>query len=459
MGSISLEISDGALGILPPNTDNIHVKVGCCSLGTALEIYSFSDIKTLRETLGEGPLVEAAAHALLVAGGPVYCVRVTPDTAGVASAITKSGSGPTVTVAGAAYDTYSVKVLITKGGILGAGKCKISLDGGENYLGEILIPAGGTYAIPHTNLTLTFPAGTYVLDEYYTFTTTQPLYDESEMTAAMAAILADSRTWSFVHFVNLPADGPETEDFAQQAATDMALAETAARYAFAMLDCGPDSDADLLAAFVSFANARVCVPAGEIMLNSAIYPRLLSRPAAWSVAARLAAIAPGESPGYVGRGILPGVDELVRDERITEGLEDARFTVLQTYVGLAGAYVADGRMMAALGSDFSTIQNRRVIDKASTIARTTLLPFINSSVRVNADGTILDVDAVRIESRVEAQVRAGVVNPGDATSVSAQVNRATDVLATSSLEVTVRVRPLGYAKDITIDIGFEANAA
>lgn len=459
MGSISLEISDGALGILPPNTDNVHVKVGCCSQGTALELYSFSDIKTLRETLGEGPLVEAAAYALAVAGGPVYCMRVTPDTAGAAGAITKSGSGPTVTVAGAAFDSYNVKVLITKGGILGAGKCNISLDGGQNYLGEIVIPGGGTYAIPGTNLTLTFPAGTYVLDETYTFTTTQPLYDEGTMEDAVEALLEDSRTWAFVHFVNLPVDGPETEDFAGQASADMTIAEAAARYAFALLDCGSDSDADLLTAFASFSGARVCVAAGEVMLRSAIYARVLSRPAAWVVAGRLASVAPSESPGYVGRGALPLVDSLVRDERVTEGLEDGRFTVLQTYIGLPGAYVADGRMMAASGSDFSTVQNRRVIDKASAIARAALLPFINSSVRVNADGTILDVDAVRIESRVEAQLRAGIVNPGDATAVSAQVNRATDVLATSSITVTVRVRPLGYAKDIEIDIGFEANAS
>jgi hypothetical protein len=460
MGSISIEVSDGALGILPPNTDSANVKVGVCSSGTALELYSFSDIKTLRETLGEGPLVEAAAHALSVAGGPVYCMRVTPSTAGAAGSVTKSnGSAPNVSVAGAAYDSYSVRIRITKTGILGAGKCRISLDGGENELEEIVIPGGGTYAIPRTNLTLTFASGTYTAADTFTFATTQPLYTESEMTAAVAALLADSREWAFVHFVNLPADGPKTEDFAGQASTDMTTAEGAARFAFAVLDCGPDSDADMLSAFASFSSPRVMVAAGEVMLRSSIYARVLSRPAAWVVAARLAAIAPSESPGYVGRGALPSVSELVRDERVTSGLEDARFTVLQTYVGLAGAYVADGRMMAASGSDFGTVQNRRVIDKASKIARAALLPFINSSVRVNADGTILEEDAIRIESRVEAQLRAGIVAPGDATRASAQVNRATDVLATSELNVTVRVRPLGYAKDITVDIGFEANAS
>jgi hypothetical protein len=47
------------------------------------------------------------------------------------------------------------------------------------------------------------------------------------------------------------------------------------------------------------------------------------------------------------------------------------------------------------------------------------------------------------------------VNPGDASSASVVVNRTANILSTQILPVSIRVVPLGCAKTISVDIGFQ----
>jgi hypothetical protein len=169
---------------------------------------------------------------------------------------------------------------------------------------------------------------------------------------------------------------------------------------------------------------------------------------------RLASVRVSRSPGAVADGPLVGVVSLTRDERRTPGLYDQRFSVGLTYAGFAGFFADLGRTMAANGSDFSFVMNGRVMDVVCTTARLAGLQFLNSSVRVNANGTILEQDARGIEQFIESAIRAQVVSQGDASDCSVQVNRTDNILSTQLLRIKVRVVPLGYAGSISEDIGF-----
>src|SRR4051794_13200356 len=92
---VTNSITDNALGIIEVNARQ-SAKIGCCSSGTANTVYAFNDQKALKDTLGTGPLVEAAAHTLAVSGGTVLCVRGTGSTAGSAGAVTHTGTGVSV---------------------------------------------------------------------------------------------------------------------------------------------------------------------------------------------------------------------------------------------------------------------------------------------------------------------------------------------------------------------------
>jgi hypothetical protein len=450
---ITLTVTDNALGIVPETIDGISAKIGISSLGTPNILYSAGDVTTLKASLGVGPLVEAAAHQLAISGGPVYCMPAAIVTPGAAGAVTHVGTGPTMTVAGAAYDSYQAVVTILAGGALGVATFQYSL-GVSGSSPPIMIPSGGTYAVPDSNLVLTFPAGTYVAGETYSFSTTAPMYDSTALTTALTALLADAREWRFLHVVGLPATVAAAAGIA--AAVDVAMVSAAANYRYvrSLIECPEDTDANLITGFAAFASTRVFVAAGTEDLTSGLSGRTYKRPAAWPVAARAAKAPVHEDLGRFASGPLPGVGKLYRDERATPGLDSQRFTTLRTFISKPGAYITGGRTMAVPGSDYQLIQNGFVIDKACRITRLALLRYLNDSIRVDATtGFIVELEAVAIEADVESQLKAGLVSAGNASDVVVKVARNNNILSTQTLQTTIRVVPFGYARFITADVG------
>jgi hypothetical protein len=456
----TLTIRDGALGVALASFTGVSAKVGCCSSGTAYEVVEVSNQQTLIDTFGRGPLVEAVAHQLAVAGGPVLCCKSPSSTAGAASAVTPVGTGTSVmTVTGAALDAYQAIVLIVQAGASLAALTatfKYSLDNGRTYSAEIAMPVAGVYAVPNTGLTLTFAAGTFVAADTYTFTSTGPSSTLVETMLAVDAVLADSQQVFNIHVLGIPADLTAAAALFSALDTKMSSAATTLfRYLYSTMELPVATDAAIKAAFLSLSSTRVEVAAGFLNLSSAINGSAYNRPAGWVSTARAAAVVPSEDLGRVATGPCKGVVALTRDEYQTSGLDVARFTTMRTHVGRQGSYLTSGRILAATGSDFQLIQHRRVMDLASATVRNAQLEYLNDSVRVDATtGLILETDARTIDAKIEGAMRAAVSQPGYASEVSALVDRTVDILSTQTLRVKYRVTPLGYAKTIDGEIGF-----
>lgn len=543
---VTFDIQDNALGALPANVAGASVKLGVCSKGTANTLQGYSDINTLKKDLGQGPLVEAIATVLNEAGGPVYACPVTISAAGTVGAVThegpgtgtvtptaapdreiiakvstagtlgtaavqfnvdgqgfgapitsvgpgpwdvqvpgsplvtlrfpagtyvlnetytfattgamtQSGAGPVVTrPSTSAVDAYDVRIEIATGGGLGAGAFVYSLDGGNNWSPVIAIPGGGgIYAIPTAGLILTF-SGTFTEGDTYAFTTTAAGFSNSNVTAALDAILALSTEWGFIHVVGTHATAALAAGLATAVGTKMTAAETAFRFAFGIIECPTvgQTDQNLIDEFDDFAHSRIMVCAGDAGVVSPLTGRTVRRNCAWVVSARLAAIKASEDPAWVGRGPLTGVQSLYRNEAVTTMLDEQRFTTLRTHVGRAGYYVTNGRMMATGGSDFSFVTNRRVMDRACQIARAAELPFLNQDVRVDKDGHVNEKDAQQFEADVNAQLRAGLLGPQLASDTRVVLSRSANLLSGEAAPVTIRVVPKAYFKHIETDIGF-----
>jgi hypothetical protein len=235
----------------------------------------------------------------------------------------------------------------------------------------------------------------------------------------------------------------------------MTSAETAFRFAFALMEAPKDTDANLISAFSSFASTRVVVAAGFEELFSPITGRIHERSAAWPIAARAAKVPIHEDLGRVITGPLPGISILQRNEFATPGLDSQRFATLRTIIGRQGFFISNGKVMASAGSDFQLVQHRRIMDKACAVARNALLNFLNDSVNVDAaTGFILEKDAQNIEAFVEGQLDAALLAPGSASAIQVTVKRDENILSSQTLRVTIRIVPLGYAKTIVQDIGF-----
>lgn len=548
-----ITIEDGALGTLPPNVAGASVKIGVCSKGTPNTIKGYSDIKLAERDLGRGPLVEAMAAVLAVAGGPVYAVPVTPTVAGEAGAVTHEGPGTgTVAVAehndrvikakvttagalgtaafaydvdGAGYgspilssasapydllvpgtlatvrhpagtyvlnetysfpvnggavvhrnaadngagtgpamdrvsaspvDVYDVQIEIQTSGGLGVGAFVYSLDGGNNASAVIAIPADGIYPIPGTGLVLTF-ADTFTAGDLYTFSTTAAGYTSSDVNAALDVATAGPTEWDHVHIVGMAADVEDALTVATGVQVKMNAAEVAYRYAYAVVELPThEGDAAVAAAVASFAALRVMLCAGDADMVSPITGRVHRRNCAWAVTGRIAGIKPGEDPAWVGRGALNGVKGLYRDEAQTPLLDEGRMTTLRTHRGRPGYYITNGRIAAPGGSDFTYVQNRRVMDLACRITRAAELPYVNQLVHVDEEtGFIDEKDAQQFEADVASQLRTGVVAPGNASGASVVLARNINLLSGAEQPVTVRVVPLAYLKNIETSIGFQ----
>lgn len=168
---VTITVRDGQLGQLPASTANASMKIGVCSDGIVGQLYSFADNSAMQTSIGQGPLVDASAQVIGVAGGPVYMIPINPSSAGSASAVGHTGSG-----AGAIAVSFAprvpVAVKITTGGINGVAAIAISVNG--SVYGTPIATTGGTftYAVPGTLTSVILASGqTWVLNDVYTIGT------------------------------------------------------------------------------------------------------------------------------------------------------------------------------------------------------------------------------------------------------------------------------------------------
>nr|WP_279231971.1 DUF2586 family protein [Thermus hydrothermalis] len=458
---VTINVQDGNLGVLPALGEGVHVKIGVASQGPVNEVVAVSDTKRAKEVFGSGPLLEAIGVAFAQGAGAIYAVRVNASVAGTVGTISKTGTGTgTLAASGSPLDAYEVVVRITRTGARGTAAFVYSLDGGDNWSPEIAVPSGGTYTLPGTGLTLTFTNGatepSFVQGDEFRFTTTAPGYSLTDLNNALNALFAQAQLrYQFVHVV-----GAATPTVAAAVDARMTEAATQHRYIWAILDAEDKSDSQLRTDWASFASTRVGVGAGYAEIASPITGRVHRRPISWLWAGRRAARPAQEDVGRVASGPLVGVVRLHRDEYVTPGLDEARFTTARTYPAYAGYYLTQGRLMAPPGSDFELDQYRSVMDLACTVAYQAGLRFVNESIRVDpATGGIAERDAVRVEGYIAGMLRAAL--KGKVSEIEGQpavrvtVDRTENILSSRRLPVSIAIIPLGYAKFISVEIGFE----
>lgn len=475
--SVSFSILDPGLGLTNPAT-SIPIFLGCCSAGTANVVGSISRISDVPTVLGQGPLAEHVAHALSVAGGPVRYVRLTGSVAGAAGSVTKTAVGSstgTVTVAGAAYDAYEVIVTIKKTGALGVGEFVFTLDNGRTTSAQRTIPAGGTYAIPNTNLTLTFvPGGGPTIFENgdtHAFMCTAPYYSTTNLATAVTAMLASVVDFDFIVLVGQPAAASGGATMFSALDTHLSTFEAAKRPYRAIMDgAGLDTTTNALSAFASIASKRIMKSYGTDFVASSKPIEGYGTPnmsGVASLAARAAASLISTDLARVASGSLVGVSGISYDEDKQGLLDSAGWATKRTWQGRAGYYITNGNLSSPAGSDFKYWQHGRCMDVACRSVIDDMISISSSGFRTVPDaanpsiGLIDPRDATAYETKFERGLRGKLTEPrnaegtgGHVSAVGAHVDRTNNALSTSTIQVQVGIRPLGYAKTLIAQLGF-----
>ena len=150
------------------------------------------------------------------------------------------------------------------------------------------------------------------------------------------------------------------------------------------------------------------------------------------------------SSAYIGSRM---VDEFTPTE--LDNFANAGFIVLHIREGISGYFF--GRDNMCSDDDFRILVYGRLIDKAQSISTATTTPFIETAVRVNPDGTVNDADATYLEETIKAQLLAQMGDQISGADVIIPIDQ--DLINTNTLEMTVKIQPLGYMTWIIINLG------
>jgi hypothetical protein len=460
----TITVRDGALGLVEGPTSRILALVGVCSLGTAEEVATYTDASELQEDLGTGPLVEAAVHVLTVAKQPVVVVPVNASVVGVASAVTadKTGTGD-MTVDGDPLDAYSVIVeLLVLAANLAARTAtfRYSLDGGVTYSSDIAMPLSGVYEIPGTGLTLTFTNGasgtSFEVGDAYSFTCTAPGFAADDLSDALDALLADqTREWFGVHVVGAYSSASLAAGMYAAVKTKLATAASNYRFVWGIIEVPDGTATTIVDAFASTNSTTVTAAAGVAKMTSAISGREYTRSSAWAIAARAASVPPKEDLAQVKTGPLPFVKQSTLSDAALNALNSAGFATLRQHKGLAGVYVAEGRIKAPTGSDFQFVQYRRIMDIGSLALRRAMLQLLNADLDVDElTGFLTEAQANALRNEAIARYIQPALR-GQIAALELTIPTAVNLVAGEMLTPTLRLTPFGYAKQIAASISFK----
>lgn len=555
LNEVTMTVQDGNLGLTGPSADRVHVKIGCAASGSLNTVEQYAEPSTVRTRLARGPLARALGFALASTTlgrrvGTTLGVRCATASVGYVGPVRAAPVGAatgTITVAatsaGSIPDRHEAQVEVTATGTLGTGRFRFSLDGGNTWSAESVIPAGGTYAIVEAGVTVTFVPGagpTFFQDgDLHHFRTVAPAFDATGLAAAFAALRAYLGEFFLVHVVGTlqpalsavtsvgtsppvvtvggtPADhwpfkvkitlggalatakfqysldGGATYNGADiLTAATYAIPETGVTLAFPAGTYNVDNEytfsstnttgittvynavraemasglgvfeyagavieapAGYGSALVTTKNALtqdplMSVAAGFVKARNGLDSRVEKRSVAWPAVARLAAIPPGEQAMRRAAGPLALVDDLYEDARTAPELAEAGFIAARTVRGLTGTFLEDTPMCAAPTSDVRGWVERRVLDVMQRVGRAALLAFQGASLRVEAGTGYLDErDAARVDDYVATRVREALRE--QVSSVAVATVRTDNLVATPTLRVAISAVPLGYAKSI-----------
>lgn len=469
---------EDGLGLAPP-IRNRPLILGVSSAGTALQRTPMTQPSAVVDGFGEGPMPEAACRVLQIAGGPIDVIKSPSSVAGVMSAVTKTPVGSstgTITLAGAPYDAYNLIIEILQSGSLGAGTFRYSLDGRglaisdhKTYSEELTIPAGGTFAIPRTNVTATFVPGggfpeAFEDGDIHTATGTAPHYNLTDLASAMAAVQADPGEVTFILFTGQDASAAAAATAFAAIDSHLTALENQHTYVRGIMDAGDDTAANVATAFAAVSDKRITVCYGLVELPSA---KTFS---AWAAPSQLVTVAfaqragkllLSEDPGRTASGAIEGASNPSHNEFFEASLDSHKITTTMSYPKTAGLFFTNGWLKSQIGSDYRYWQHGRAMDAGCDVVYQQQQQMIASEPRTNADGTIFENDARAWEGKVTTALENIWTKPSNASGnqghvseFSYAINRSVDLLNTETIESDVAVRPLGYPKTFITTLGF-----
>lgn len=188
------------------------------------------------------------------------------------------------------------------------------------------------------------------------------------------------------------------------------------------------------------------------------------------MAGRLATLPVQRNIARVKNGALKSIAMFIGEKPVEENasavsdLYDAGYITPRKYVGKAGYFFTDDRLACEQTDDYAHITARRTIDKAYRIAYAALLDLMMDELPVNEDGTLQHGIIMAWQQMMENAVNRAMTAAGELSAdengagCKAYIDPTQNVLSTSKIELTLKVRPFGYARYVDVKLGFQVEA-
>lgn len=128
---------------------------------------------------------------------------------------------------------------------------------------------------------------------------------------------------------------------------------------------------------------------------------------------------------------------------------NAGYIHYHTREGVSGYFFSVDKM--AGNDDFFILVRGRLIDKAQRISTSSATPFLESSVRITPEGNINDVDAIYLEETIKTQLLTQM--SGQISAADVIIPTEQNLIETSTLEMQVKIQPLGYLTWMIVNLG------
>ena len=138
---------------------------------------------------------------------------------------------------------------------------------------------------------------------------------------------------------------------------------------------------------------------------------------------------------------------------LIESVDNKGYIFLIKEVGFSNTFNNDSYTSVAVTNDLATIENNRTIDKAKRGLNIAITPKLGSPLRVNPDGTLRE-DVIKTFKSLAGKPLSEMESNGELSAFEVIISSAQNVVATSTLTMTVKLVPVGVTREIVINLGF-----
>lgn len=155
------------------------------------------------------------------------------------------------------------------------------------------------------------------------------------------------------------------------------------------------------------------------------------------------------SQGYLSNGSKVDAVSYIED------LHDKGYIAMRTFAGKTGFYFTGDPTCTIITDDYAFLSRRRVINKAIMIAYQTYVEEIENEVLVDTAGKLHPGMVKEWQAKIDNQVNSQMTAEGEISSFRSFIDPDQNVISENKVAIVLRIRPVGYATDIEISLGFE----